>query len=172
MCHYSVIHSVLLLTCVRQGPGSIDEDHVCRQGNYDDPVGQSDQPALPLSVPLREGPAEQQIEAGPANQAAEHLQHCHGHLQDQSISVSSPRVKIKSSENESMRCDKIDMQIIRYLKSASSHYYLKLLVRQFLPISKDKNEHATSAAIETCRIVNQQSLSCKNKNTCNNLRLC
>lgn len=75
----------MFLTCVCEGPGSIDEDHVCSQGNYDDPVGQSDQPTLPLSVLLGEGPAEQQIESGPANQAAEHLQHCHVHLQDRSI---------------------------------------------------------------------------------------
>lgn len=80
----------MLLTCVCQRPGSIYEDHICRQRNYDDPVGQSDQPTPPLSVPLGEGPAEQQIETGPANQAAEHLQHCHVHLQDESISVSSP----------------------------------------------------------------------------------
>lgn len=77
--------SFMFLTCVCEGPGSIYEDHVCRQRNYDDPVGQSDQPTLPLSVLLGEDPAEQQIETGPANQTAEHLQHRHVHLWDGSI---------------------------------------------------------------------------------------
>lgn len=75
----------MFLTCVCEGPGSIYEDHVCSQGNNDDAVGQSDQPTLPLRVLQGEGPAEQQIESGPTNQAAEHLQHCHVHLQDRSI---------------------------------------------------------------------------------------
>lgn len=83
-----------------QGPGSINEDHVCCQGNDDDPVGQSDQPTLPLSVLLREGPAEQQVETGPANEAAEHLQHCHAHLQDEHVSVLSPRVTVNSFDNQ------------------------------------------------------------------------
>lgn len=68
------------LTCVCKRPGSVYEDHVCRQRHYEDPVGQSDQPTVPLGPPLSEGTAEQQVETEPANQAAEHLQHRHGCL--------------------------------------------------------------------------------------------
>lgn len=61
-------------------PGAVDKEDVRRQHHYDDAVGQSDQPAAPLGPPLREGAAEQQVETGPADEAAGHLQHRHGCL--------------------------------------------------------------------------------------------
>lgn len=66
------------LTCMCEGPGAIYEDDICCQQHYEDPVGQSDQPTVPLRPPLSEGTAEDQVEAEPANQAAGDLQcwHC------------------------------------------------------------------------------------------------
>lgn len=61
-----------------EGPGSIYENDVGRQQHYEDPVGQSDQPTVPLGPPLGEGPAEEQVETEPADQAADHLQCWHG----------------------------------------------------------------------------------------------
>ncbi len=63
-------------------PWSVYEDDVSSEHHYDDPVKQSDQPTVPLGPPLSEGAAEQQVEGEPANQAADHLQHRHGCLQD------------------------------------------------------------------------------------------
>lgn len=65
-------------TCVGQRPGSVYEDDVRGQQHYDDPVGQRDQPAVPLRPPVSEGTAEHQVETEPANQAADHLQNRHG----------------------------------------------------------------------------------------------
>lgn len=63
-----------------EGPRSVDEHHVRRQQHNEDPVGQRDQAAVPLRPSLSEGAAEQQVEAQPANQTADHLQQCHGPL--------------------------------------------------------------------------------------------
>ena len=63
-------------------PGSVYEDHVGCEQHYEDAVRQGDQPTVPLGLPLRKHTAEQQVEAKPANQAEEHLQHRHGGLQE------------------------------------------------------------------------------------------
>lgn len=65
---------VLLLTCMCEGPGTVNKHNVCRQQHYDDAMGQGDQAAVALGPSVREGGAEQQVEAQPANQAADHLQ--------------------------------------------------------------------------------------------------
>lgn len=70
----------MLLTGMCEGPRSVHEHHVRRQQHYEDPVGQRDQAAVPLGASLSEGAAERQVEAQPANQAADHLQQRHGPL--------------------------------------------------------------------------------------------
>lgn len=74
--HWLFVHvsaASLPPTCVREGPGPVDEDDVRRQQHYEDPVGQRDQATVPLRTSLREAAAEQQVETQPANQAADHL---------------------------------------------------------------------------------------------------
>lgn len=81
---FTFLHLTLIelgsVTGVREGPGSINEDHVRRQQHYEDAVGEGDQAAVPLRSSLGERPAEQQVETQPANQAADHFQNCHGRL--------------------------------------------------------------------------------------------
>ncbi|XP_036071082.1 RCC1-like G exchanging factor-like protein isoform X4 [Oryzias melastigma] len=61
---FTFLHLTLIelgsVTGVREGPGSINEDHVRRQQHYEDAVGEGDQAAVPLRSSLRERPAEQQ----------------------------------------------------------------------------------------------------------------
>lgn len=116
----------MLLTCVCQGPGSIDEDHVCCQGNNEHSVGQSHQSTLPFSVLLWEGPAERQIESRPANQAAEHFHHCHVHLQKHSVKS----LRYHKLLQKTMKTTWHGMQSYHEIKFSfvSAHNYISLIV--------------------------------------------
>lgn len=80
-----------------EGPRPIYEDYICCQQHYEDPVGQSDQPTVPLRSPLSEGTAEDQVETEPANQTADDLERWHGCLCGTAELISTSQMEFTST---------------------------------------------------------------------------